>query len=83
VSHVKYELGFYIPEDGILHSHRRENLKSYMLNLISPTLNVSMLYRPLHLQPWIPMSYLHECENMLSWVCRELYSLNSYRGDDV
>jgi hypothetical protein len=30
VSHVKYELGFYIPEDGILHSHRRENLKSYI-----------------------------------------------------
>jgi hypothetical protein len=26
---VKYELGFYIPEDGILHSYRRENLKSY------------------------------------------------------
>jgi hypothetical protein len=26
---VKYELGFYIPEDGIRHSHRRENLKSY------------------------------------------------------
>jgi hypothetical protein len=30
VSPVKYELGFYIPEDGILHSPRRENLKSYM-----------------------------------------------------
>jgi hypothetical protein len=30
VSPVKYELGFYIPEDGILHSHRRENLKSYI-----------------------------------------------------
>jgi hypothetical protein len=29
VSPVRYELGFYIPEDGILHSHRRENLKSY------------------------------------------------------
>jgi hypothetical protein len=28
---VWYELGFYIPEDGILHSHRRENLKSYIL----------------------------------------------------
>jgi hypothetical protein len=27
VSPVKYELGFYISEDGILHSHRRENLK--------------------------------------------------------
>jgi hypothetical protein len=25
VSHVRYELGFNIPEDGILHSHRREN----------------------------------------------------------
>jgi hypothetical protein len=30
VSPVKYELGFYIPEDAILHSHRRENLKSYI-----------------------------------------------------
>jgi hypothetical protein len=27
---VKYDLDFYIPEDGILHSHRRENLKSYI-----------------------------------------------------
>jgi hypothetical protein len=25
VSPVKYELGFYIPEDDILHSHRRES----------------------------------------------------------
>jgi hypothetical protein len=31
VSPVKYELGSYIPEGGILHSHRRENLKSDML----------------------------------------------------
>jgi hypothetical protein len=30
VSPVKYELGFYIAEDDILHSHRRENLKSYI-----------------------------------------------------
>jgi hypothetical protein len=30
VSPVKYEMGFYIPEDDILHSHRRENLKSYI-----------------------------------------------------
>jgi hypothetical protein len=29
MSPVKYELGFYIPEDRILHSHRRENLKSF------------------------------------------------------
>jgi hypothetical protein len=32
VSPVRYELGFYIPEDGILHSHRRENLKSYIFS---------------------------------------------------
>jgi hypothetical protein len=28
---MRYELGFYIPEDDILHSRRRENLKSYNL----------------------------------------------------
>jgi hypothetical protein len=27
---MRYELGFYIQEDGILHSHRRENLRSYI-----------------------------------------------------
>jgi hypothetical protein len=30
VSPVKYELSFYIPEDAILHSYRRENLKCYI-----------------------------------------------------
>jgi hypothetical protein len=30
VSPVRYELDFYIPEDDILRSHRRENLKSYI-----------------------------------------------------
>jgi hypothetical protein len=30
VSPVKYELGVYIPEDDILHSDCRENLKSYI-----------------------------------------------------
>jgi hypothetical protein len=30
MSTVKYELGVYIPEDDILHSHRRETLKSYI-----------------------------------------------------
>jgi hypothetical protein len=30
VSPVKYELGFYIPEDYIPRSHLRENLKSYI-----------------------------------------------------
>jgi hypothetical protein len=30
VSPVRYELGFYIPGDDILHSHCCENLKSYI-----------------------------------------------------
>jgi hypothetical protein len=30
MSPVKYELGFYIPEDAILHCHRRKNLKPYL-----------------------------------------------------
>jgi hypothetical protein len=30
VSPVKYELGFYNPDDDILHSHGHENLKSYI-----------------------------------------------------
>jgi hypothetical protein len=32
VSPVNYELCFYIPEDDILHSHRRDNLKSYNIS---------------------------------------------------
>jgi hypothetical protein len=30
VAPVRYELGFYIPEDDILHSGRRENRYSYI-----------------------------------------------------
>jgi hypothetical protein len=31
----KVRLGFYIPEDGIIHNHRRENFKSYISTLVS------------------------------------------------
>jgi hypothetical protein len=34
---VRYELGFYIPEDDILHSHRSEHLKSYTAYAVSKT----------------------------------------------
>jgi hypothetical protein len=34
VSPVKYQLGFYIPENGILHSKRHENLKPKNLKVI-------------------------------------------------
>jgi hypothetical protein len=32
---VRYELGSYVPEDGILNSHRLENLKCYKFRLLS------------------------------------------------
>jgi hypothetical protein len=35
VSPVKYELGFYIPEEAILHNHCRENLTSYVASLLN------------------------------------------------
>jgi hypothetical protein len=34
VAAVKYELGFYITADGILHRHRRENFKYYIQRII-------------------------------------------------
>jgi hypothetical protein len=34
VSSVKYEMGFYIPEDGSLHSHYRAKLKSSTIPII-------------------------------------------------
>jgi hypothetical protein len=36
MSLVRYELGFYIQEDGILHSHRRGNLRCYIEALAFP-----------------------------------------------
>jgi hypothetical protein len=39
VSPMRYEQGFYIPEDGVLHSHRRENLKSYVINDVHRNVN--------------------------------------------
>jgi hypothetical protein len=42
VSPVKYELGVYIPEDGILHSDRRDSLGSY-IKYFMPKFNLSRL----------------------------------------
>jgi hypothetical protein len=45
---VKYELGFYIPEDGILHSHRRENLKSYTVLFLWQVMQCGLVARQGH-----------------------------------
>jgi hypothetical protein len=41
VSPVKYELRFYIPEDDILHSDRRENLRSHIASQKFSSLGMS------------------------------------------
>jgi hypothetical protein len=68
VSPVKYELGFYIPEDHILHSHRREILKSYA----NGQLDVPALVPPVHMvrtAGWDPDSIWKMCgrEKPPSW----------------
>jgi hypothetical protein len=35
MSSLRYDLVFYIPEDPILHSDRRENLKSYLIQYMN------------------------------------------------
>jgi hypothetical protein len=41
---VKQELGSYIPEDGILRSHRRENIRSYEEIQFSNCLRFLVIY---------------------------------------
>jgi hypothetical protein len=51
-----------IPEDGILHSHRRENLKSYIV------VGVCIFRRVMHFETIKRLSIpsIHECLNSLS-----------------
>jgi hypothetical protein len=42
MSPVKYGLGFYIPEDDILHSYLSENLKSYKAYIGIPLISCSI-----------------------------------------
>jgi hypothetical protein len=45
MSPVKYELDSYIPKDDILHSHRRENIRSYIMETeaeVSDTFSVGI-----------------------------------------
>jgi hypothetical protein len=72
VSPVSYELGFYTPEDDILHSHRRENLKSYIA-LTGCTLlrrrNVSPVkYKLSFYTPEDAIPHSHCCENLKSYI---------------
>jgi hypothetical protein len=69
---VRYELGFYIPEDGILHDHPPESLKSYI------ALTGWTLYRRRNVSPvrYEPGFYItkdgilhgHRRENLQSYI---------------
>jgi hypothetical protein len=39
---VRYELGFCIPKDYILHNHRRVNLKSYSIVVVRVSLKFEL-----------------------------------------
>jgi hypothetical protein len=47
MSPMRYELSFYIPEDDIFHSPRRENLKSYIVSLYREPVRRHVLLRSL------------------------------------
>jgi hypothetical protein len=72
VSPVRYELGFYIPEDGTLHSHRRGNLESYITLTgwaLQPRRNVSPVRY--ELGSYIPedgILHSHSRENLKSYI---------------
>jgi hypothetical protein len=81
VSPVKYELRIYIPEDDILNSHRRKNLKSYI------ALTGWALQRRRNVSPvryemgfYIPEDILHShcCGNLKSYIALTGWTL--YRG---
>jgi hypothetical protein len=43
VSPVRYEVGFYIPEDDVLHSHSCENLKCDIFSHLSTCIAIGVL----------------------------------------
>jgi hypothetical protein len=73
---ARYELGFYIPEDGIFHSHCRQYLKSYI------ALTGLALWRRRNVSPvkyelgyYIPKDEIlhsHRCGNLTYLCCRGL-----------
>jgi hypothetical protein len=72
MSPVRYELGFCIPEDGILHSHRCENLKLYLAStgwVLKQRRNVSPVkYELGFCIPEDGILHSHRRENLKSYI---------------
>jgi hypothetical protein len=72
VSPLRYKLGFCIQEDGILHSHRHENLISYVA-ITDWSLEGRRVMSPMRyeLGLYIPeegILHSHRCENLKSYI---------------
>jgi hypothetical protein len=79
VSPVKYELGFYFPEDDIHHSHRRENLKS-SIALTGWALQQRRDVSPVNYELgfYIPEDDIvngHHCENLTCYIALTFWAL--------
>jgi hypothetical protein len=71
VSAVKYEVGFHIPEHGILNSHRRENFRSYIelnVGLCSGDVTCLLLITNWVLYPERSILQSHRGENLKSYI---------------
>jgi hypothetical protein len=73
VSPVKYELGFYIPEDGVLHSHCHGNLKSYIaltgqLDSVAETYVSPVRYELAFYVPEDDILHSHRRENLKCYI---------------
>jgi hypothetical protein len=79
---VRHELDFYIPEDGTLHSHRRENLKSYIaLTGWALTWRRNGSTVRYELGFYIPEDgtlHSHRRENFISYICSSSFKLENH-----
>jgi hypothetical protein len=74
---MRYELGFYILEDGILHSHRRENLISYtaiysleeFYSFVPPSLSLVYLLCRASLCPYFENVQVHDFDLLVLVAC--------------
>jgi hypothetical protein len=76
---VRYELGFYIPEDGILHSHHRDTLKTYIAltgwALYQRSNVFSLRYEVGFYTPEDGILHSYRCENLESYIALTVWAL--------
>jgi hypothetical protein len=77
---VRYKLGFYIPEDDILHSHRRENLKFYNVESLDDNEYAGAVFEPRMMSLWSHGQNQRKCDTASkSWTANG-FSCIYFRG---